>query len=81
MSPPRCVACGGHRITPPTYMPAHASQVQLQYAHLDGGFFDQGLRLPVEGRACLDCGYVMLFLTADALATARAQPAFKPWGS
>jgi hypothetical protein len=62
-------------------MPASNSQVQLQYANLDGGFFDQGLRLICEGRACVDCGHVMLFLTPEALATARAQPTFRKWGT
>jgi hypothetical protein len=77
---PRCHHCGGHRITPKTQTAAASGTPYLMYKSPGGGFFDQGVRLMIDGCACLDCGHVMLFLNDHALHTARQQPSFTPWG-
>ncbi len=79
MSTLKCAVCGGTRTTPPTSMPADSGWVKLLYKVPDGGFLSQGLSLHCVGRACLDCGHVMMFLDPEALEQARAQTGFLPW--
>lgn len=76
----RCPRCGGAHVTPRTQLHAHVAPAYLWYKSPGGGFFDQGVRLTLEGAACLDCGHVEVFLSNQALEEARALPSFTPWG-
>jgi hypothetical protein len=75
---PRCLRCGGVRVTPPTRIEAE-QRAYLWYKTPGGGFFQQGARLLLEGSACLDCGHVEVFLSGPALQEARSMPSFTPW--
>jgi len=79
-SAPRCLACGGYRLSPRTPVQAATGFPYLIYKSPSGGFFDQGVRLAVHGSACADCGHVMLFLNDRSLEELRAHPPLVPWG-
>ena len=78
--PPRCLRCGGHRLTTPTSMSsAPAEPPYLIYKSPGGGFLDQGVRLRCLGSACLDCGHVTVSLDPESLQRARAAGPISPW--
>ncbi|MGH7294371.1 MAG: hypothetical protein ACRELB_05550 [Polyangiaceae bacterium] len=74
----RCMRCGGSRVTPRTKLDS-GYPPYLIYKGPRPGIFDQGLRLPLEGAACLDCGHVEIFLSSEALQKAREQRSLTPW--
>lgn len=75
----RCPVCGGQRITPPTATGISSDATHLRYKTPGGGFLDQGILLVAVGRACLDCGHLLMFLNPESLATARRQTEFVAW--
>jgi hypothetical protein len=75
MSTPRCPVCGGSRVTPPTTLsvPLQQHMALVYETNPQGGVFSRGkiVGSPAAGCACLDCGYVMVFLKPDDLARLR----------
>jgi hypothetical protein len=75
----KCPVCGSTQITPFTSSCAGVEWAQLRYRTPGGGILDQGIRLAFGGRACLNCGYVLHFLSAEALERARREPQLPMW--
>ena len=74
-----CAVCGGARITPATATGVATDCTHLRYKTPEGGFLSQGIILFAVGRACLDCGHVMCFLSPESLERARRERALVPW--
>ena len=77
MEAPRCAACGGARLLPPTLINSAPTPLQLTYK-MKPGFFGTSATLNTVARPCLDCGHVMLFLTPESLELARSSPVLTP---
>ena len=75
---PRCVACGNSNLTPETKFDTSEGYANLYFKRRDvvAGFFStsdtQTLAID-RARACLDCGYVMLFLGEGKLEWLRKE--------
>jgi hypothetical protein len=74
-----CPVCRSQRITPPTASGISSDATHIRYQTPDGGFLSQGIILVGVGCVCLDCGYMMFFLSPEALERARQQTTFVPW--
>jgi hypothetical protein len=78
MSDPRCPLCGSPRLSPPTYLAIGHGNIALCYVrNPQGGVFSKGREYfgPPAGRACFDCGHVMLFLKPEDLGRLRQEAA------
>lgn len=77
MSQPRCPSCSGPNLSPPTFFKTQSSNRsnELLYQGAESSWVDTGKKAYAvdRGRACLDCGYVSVFLGATALASLRAE--------
>ena len=78
-SQPRCLHCGSYRVTPRTITTADgAREPCLMYQNPDRGFLKNHHMLVFHASACLDCGFVMMFLKPEALSEARSLTQFIP---
>jgi hypothetical protein len=63
---------------PPTRATSITDHRLLLSHETEPGFFGSVAQLETVGCPCLDCGHVMLFLTSEALQTARTAPVLTP---
>ena len=81
--PSRCPVCAGSNLSPETTFKSQSNNksLELEFQGPESSWADSGKRAYAvnRGRACLDCGHVIVFLRADALAALRAElPTLKP---
>ena len=77
LRPLQCPTCGGANVTPATQLKEQSKETGLHVVFESGEetWASRGhAGFPVKrGRVCLDCGYVMVFMSDRALGELRAK--------
>ncbi|MEZ4223247.1 MAG: hypothetical protein R3B13_20045 [Polyangiaceae bacterium] len=67
----RCGCCGSTHLTPPLDIGASGYGVHVKIPPTSDGFLDSGSSAELKARVCGSCGWVMLALAPDSLASLR----------